>query len=85
MVLELDTGRCDSKDGEPQRGVDTERCASEDAGHQRGEGIVRSYIDWSEERVPRRTLSLEGGWIVRSHIGWGGERNTLYKGAETSL
>ena len=22
--------------------------------------------------------------IVRSHIGWGGERNTLYKGVETS-
>ena len=31
-----------------------------------------------------RTLDPEGGWIVRSHVGWGGERNTLYKGVESS-
>ena len=32
-----------------------------------------------------RTLGPEMRWIVESHIGWEGERNTLYKGLETSL
>ena len=45
---------------------------------------VRSHIDWREERVPTRTLGLEGELIVRSHISWRGERNILYKGVETS-
>ena len=34
--------------------------------------------------MPARTLGPEGGWIVISHVGWGEERNTLYKGVETS-
>ena len=38
-----------------------------------GGWILRSHIDWREERVSARTLDPEGGWIVRSHIGWGGE------------
>ena len=35
------------------------------------------------ERVPMRTLGVEGGWTVKSHIGWGGERSIFYKGVET--
>ena len=50
----------------------------------KGEWIVRSYIDWREERVPAKTLDPEGGWIVRFYIGWRGDQNFLYKGVETS-
>ena len=39
---------------------DTKRWASKDAGPEGG-WIVRSHIDWRWERVPARTLSLEGG------------------------
>ena len=39
---------------------DTGRCANEDTGPQRGGGwIVRSHIDWREERVSARTLGPE--------------------------
>ena len=34
--------------------------------------------------MPARTLGPEGEWIMISHIGLRGERNTLYKGVETS-
>ena len=50
----------------------------------KGGWIVRSHINWREERVPARTLGPEGGWILRTHISWGGEWSILYKGMETS-
>ena len=40
---------------EPNNG----QCASKDAEPRRG-WIVRSHIDWKEERVSARTLGLEG-------------------------
>ena len=63
MVSELDTGRCASLLAVPQRGVDTRWCASKDAGPQREWIWGRSHIDWRKERVPARTLGLEGGGL----------------------
>ena len=40
-----------------QKRMDTRRCASEDADP---EWIVRSHIDWREERVSARTPDPEG-------------------------
>ena len=37
----------------------------------------------NEERVPVKTLDLEGGWIVRSHIDWRRERGTSASVAKT--
>ena len=53
------------------------RCANKDAGPQRGWIWSGSHIDWRNERVPARTLGLEGGWIVMSHIDWGGDQINL--------
>ena len=39
---------------------DTGRCANENARPRKG-WIVRSHIDWREERVSTRMLGLEGG------------------------
>ena len=60
--------------------ADTGQCASEETEPQRRV----DHIDWRKERVPARTQGLEEGWIVKSHISWGRERNTFYKGMETS-
>ena len=73
--------------------VPARRLSPEEGGHEvvcqqgrwaRRGWIGRSHIDGRRERVAVRTLGPEGGWIVRSYISWGGERNTLYKGVETS-
>ncbi|XP_022925143.1 DNA helicase INO80-like isoform X2 [Cucurbita moschata] len=68
MVLELDTGRCASKEAKPRRRVDTRWCASKDVGLRRGVDW-ESHINWRRERVPARALDPEAGWIVISHIG----------------
>ena len=41
-------------------------------------------INYVKKEETYNSLSLPLADIVRSHIGWGGERNTVYKGVETS-
>ena len=58
-------GGCSSK------GVDTRWYASKDAGL-KGVDLVGSHIDWREERVPARTLGLEGKGVdceIPPHLG----------------
>ena len=72
MVLELETGSCASEEAEPQREWTRGGVPARMLG---GGGLGGPTLIVERERVPARTLGLEGGWIVRSHIGWRGERN----------
>ena len=56
---EVDTGQCASEDGEPWREWTSGDVSARTLGPE-GECIVRSHIDWREERVPARTLGLKG-------------------------
>ena len=60
--VETSTGRCDSEEDEPRRGVDTRRCGSKGAGP-KGKWIGESHIGWRRERVSSRTLNPEGGGL----------------------
>ena len=72
--------------------LNTKRCASCSAPKewtpvvcQRERWIIRSHIDWKEERVSAKTLGAKGGWIVRFHIDWREEQvptRTLGAGKE---
>ena len=81
IVSEPKTGSCASKEAEPQREWTRGSVPARTLGGG-GMGGPTSIVE--RERVPTRTLGLEGGWIVRSQIGWGGERNILYKDVKTS-
>ena len=61
MVLEPGFGQCASEEAVSRRGVDTRLCASKDARPEGGWIWWGSHVDWRNERVPVRTLGLEGG------------------------